>query len=86
MPKSPSIWFSKFGDKKAGTSQSHDVGRYESRLINQDHTNHTTTSRKPSKHDRARRDTDAEADKQARTKSRSQAKSQGCDVWCYDSD
>ena len=31
-------------------------------------------------HDRARPDTDAEANKQARTKSRSQAKSQGCDV------
>ena len=38
MPKSPSIWFSKFGDKKAGTSRSHDVGRYESRLINQENT------------------------------------------------
>ena len=83
MPKSPSIWFSKFGDKKAGTSRSHDVGRYESRLINQDN---TKTSRKPNKHDRARPDTDTEADKQARTKSRSQAKSQGCDVWCYASD
>jgi len=46
MPKSPSIWFSKFGDKKAGTSRSHDVGRYESKLINQDH---TKTSRKPNK-------------------------------------
>ena len=47
------------------------------RLINQDHTN---TSRKPNKHYRARPDTNAEADKQTRTKSRSQAKSQGCDV------
>ena len=46
MPKSPSIWFSKFGDKKAGTSRSHDIGRYESKLINQDH---TKTSRKPNK-------------------------------------
>ena len=36
-----------FGDKKAGTSRSHDVGRYKSRLINQ---NHTKTPRKPNKH------------------------------------
>ena len=55
MPKSlrfsEHLIFPNVGDQKAGTSRSHDVGRYEQDLSGLIQINQTKTSRKPKKID-----------------------------------